>query len=347
MTAWATPAAILIAAEYGFALLIGMRVGFHYSIPLVAYLVIGLTITGIAAAATIVVRLVVYARQGEQHPTKRLIREAPRFYGFAAGTILVALQISVLTWTKVMLPIASPFWADPLLANLDHAIFGSDPWILAQRLFGWAEPAIDSTYVTWAPVKFATFVLVLVMPETRTKARIFVTYFMMMAAVAVGQYILSSAGPVFFQQFGFGPRFSQLALQPWVVAAKSYLWQDYLKAGGDIGGGISAMPSLHVAGALWVALAGYSYDRRIGVVGFAYFAIILIGSVLLGWHYAVDGIAGALITALAWLAAPKVADWSCLAIFGANPEPAAGKSRSPASTATGTATTPPHRSASS
>lgn len=310
MTAWAFPAALIVAAEYVIALAIGMRVGFRYSIPATAYAVIALTCVGVAAAATIVACLVVYARQGEQHPTRRLIREAPRFYGFAAGTLLVAMQISVLTWTKVMLPIASPFWADPLLAHVDHAIFGSDPWVLTEWLFGWAAPIIDWTYVTWAPVKFATFVFVLVMPETITKARIFVTYFIMLAAVAVGQYLFSSAGPIFYQQFGFGPRFNQLPLEPWVEAARIYLWHDYVRAGGDIGGGISAMPSLHVAGALWVALAWNSYDRRIGGIGFFYFILILIGSVLLGWHYAVDGIAGILITGLAWFVAPRIVDWS-------------------------------------
>jgi hypothetical protein len=322
VTTWAIPAALIVAAEYAIALPIGVRVGFHYSIPFMAYVVIALMVVGLTAAAVIVARLVTYARQGEEHPTRRLVREAPRFYGFAVGTLLVAMQISVLTWTKVMLPIASPFWADPFLANVDHAIFGRDPWILAQQLFGWASPVIDRTYVTWAPVKFATFVFVLVMPETTTKARILVTYFITLAAVAVGQFLFSSAGPVFYQQFGFGPRFSQLPLEPWVETTRLYLWHDYLRAGGDIGGGISGMPSLHVAGALWVALAWNSYDRRIGAIGFLYLILILIGSVLLGWHYAVDGIAGILITGLAWFVAPRIVNWSTRRIARPALEPA-------------------------
>jgi len=305
--AWAFPAAIIVGLEYAVALLIGLRVGFHYSIPFEAYAVIGLTTVGATAAALIVVRLAYYASEKEQNPARRLLAEAPRFTGFAVGSLLVALQISVLTWTKVMLPIAAPFWADPVLARLDHSLFGKEPWVLAHRAFGWASPFLDLAYITWAPVKFATFVIVLVTSESERKARALVTYFVMLAAVALGQYLLSSAGPVFYAQFGFGSRFAALPIEPWVGTTRAYLWHDYLKAGGDIGGGISAMPSLHVAAALWVALIWNGFDRRLGVIGFSYFGLIAIGSVFLGWHYAVDGIVGAGIVLLAWAVAPGIA----------------------------------------
>ena len=305
--AWAAPALIIVSTEYVVALLIGLRAGFHYSIPFEAYAVIGLTIVGLAAAAMIVVRLTVYFRHGERSPTRRLLREAHYFSGFAAGALLVALQISVLTWTKVMLPIAEPFWADPLLASVDRSLFGNEPWVLAHRAFEWASPFLDLAYVTWAPVKFATFLIVLISPESERKARALVSYFIMLAAVAFGQYLLSSAGPVFYAQFGFGSRFAALPIEPWVETTRAYLWHDYLKAGGDIGGGISAMPSLHVAAALWVALVWNGFDRRLGLIGFSYFGLIAIGSVFLGWHYAVDGIVGAGIVLLAWAVAPKIA----------------------------------------
>ena len=67
------------------------------------------------------------------------------------------------------------------------------------------------------------------------------------------------------------------------------------------------MPSLHVADALWVALIWNGLDRRLGVIGFSFFGLIAIGSVFLGWHYAVDGIVGAGIVLLAWAVAPGIA----------------------------------------
>src|SRR5690242_1007674 len=156
MKSWAIPAAIIVAVEYLFAIVIGARVGFRYSIPFTAYLIAGLTVVGVGGAIAISARLLVYLRAGEAHPTRRLMVEFPNFYGFASGVMLVALQMAVLAWTKIMLPIASPFWADPLLANLDHAIFRADPWVMANSAFSWAAPLIDRAYITWAPIKFGT-----------------------------------------------------------------------------------------------------------------------------------------------------------------------------------------------
>ena len=306
VAAWALPAALIIAIEYAAALAVGVRVGFRYTLPWDAYLIAAITVVVLTGAALIVLRLGFYALGGEEHPTRRLIREAPRFYGFAAGVVLVGLQAAVLTWAKVMLPLAIPFWADPMLANLDHALFGQDPWILLTRLFGWAAPFFDQVYISWAPAKFGTLLILLVLPESRQKSRILVAYFLLFALIVFGQYAFSSAGPIFYAQFGFGNRFQHIPLQHWVSAARGYLIHDHLTVGGDPGGGISAWPSFHVAGALWTAQVWYAWNRRLGLFGFAWFAIILIGSVLLGWHYAVDGIAGILMAVGAWAVAPRI-----------------------------------------
>jgi hypothetical protein len=306
MRTWAIPAAIIVAIEYLFAFAVGARVGFHYRIPFETYAILGMAFAGIGAALILLWKLLTYVVQRERSPSKRLIGELPYVAGFVSAVLLSALQISVLTWTKVMLPIASPFWADPLLANVDRAIFRADPWVLAGWSFGWAAPVIDRAYVTWAPVKFATFLLLALAPQSRTKSRALVAYFFMMATVAIGQYVLSSAGPVFYEQLGFGTRFSQMPIEPWVATTQAYLWRGYLQAGGEIGGGISAMPSLHVAAALWVALVCRSYDRRLGWLAFLYFAMILIGSVLLGWHYAADAFVAVLIAVGAWALARTI-----------------------------------------
>lgn len=308
VAAWAVPAVLIIAVEYVAALGVGASVGFRYTLPWDAYLIAGLTVVCLTGAALIVVRLAFYAWGGEEHPTRRLIREAPRFYGFAAGVVLVGLQAAVLTWAKVMLPLAIPFWADPMLANLDHALFGQDPWVGLTRLLGWAAPFFDEVYISWAPAKFGTLLILLVLPESRAKSRILVAYFLLFALIVFGQYAFSSAGPIFYEQFGFGNRFQRIPLEHWVRTARGYLMHDHFSVGGDPGGGISAWPSFHVAGAFWTAQVWNAWDRRLGIVGFAWFAMILIGSVLLGWHYAVDGIAGVLMAVGAWAVAPTIID---------------------------------------
>jgi hypothetical protein len=279
----------------------GASVGFHYSIPFASYAITGLTIAGIGLAVWIVFRLAIYARAGEENPTRWLMRDLPTYHPFAVGVLLVTLQMAVLNWTKVMLPIVSPFWADPLLADIDHAVFRVDPWIVTNALFGWAAPIIDKMYITWAPLKFAVLACLLVLPESRNKSRALLSYFLILSATAIGQYALSSAGPVFYQPLGLGDRFAKMPVEPWVGTARDYLWGDYLRSGGKVGTGISAMPSLHVAIALWIALVVRAFlPRAAAVVVFAYFVCILIGSVLLGWHYACDGIAACVITLASW-----------------------------------------------
>lgn len=304
LAAWVVPSAIIVGIEYAFALALGVRVGFRFELPFTTYLVLGLFAAFVGVVALILFKLARYALQREESPARRLARESTIMASFAIGAIIIALQMAVLSWTKIMLPIASTFWADPLLANLDHALFRAEPWQLANTIFGPVASLIDRAYVTWAPFKFATTIILLLAPESAAKSRAIVAYFLMMAITAIGQYALPSAGPIFYADLGFGPRFEHLNVEPWVETTKAYLWHDYLNAGGDIGGGISAMPSLHVAAAAWIALVWNGFDRRLGLVGLAYLAVIFIGSVTLGWHYAVDGLAGILITAAAWKIAP-------------------------------------------
>jgi len=297
---WALPAAVIISVEYSFALLIGTKVGFRYRIPFETYAITGAGIALIGVTIFIISKFVSYAARREARPAQRLLAEFSRCYGFVLGTLLVAVQMAILTWTKIMLPLASPFWADPLLAGIDRAVFRAEPWRIAEILFGWAAPMIDGAYVTWVLVKFITLAAVLAAAESRKKAQALLAYFLIMACTALGQYLLSSGGPVFYARLGFGDRFGALPVEPWVKVTTSYLWTDYLRAGGDVGTGISAMPSLHVAIALWFALLTRSYFPRAAALGYLYFALILIGSVLLGWHYAADGIAAIAITLISW-----------------------------------------------
>ena len=63
------------------------------------------------------------------------------------------------------------------------------------------------------------------------------------------------------------------------------------------------VPSLHVAVAAYLACV--ALDTRwwaIRLLGMAYAFVILVASVVLGWHYAVDGYAGALGAWAIWWA---------------------------------------------
>ena len=60
------------------------------------------------------------------------------------------------------------------------------------------------------------------------------------------------------------------------------------------------MPSMHNAQAALFVVFAYSIDKRLGRATLVYAALIFIGSVHLGWHYAVDGIVGIVAALAVW-----------------------------------------------
>jgi len=301
---WMMAALAVVALEYGVALTIGFSVGFRFALPTKAYAILTATIAASALILTLVARLAHYGLSKEQHPARRLVadtqRHAPWLISVCFAFILVGMQIAALTWLKIMLPIAAGFWADPLLADTEKMLLGQDAWVITHALFGWTAAWIDRLYVTWMPVKLIALFLVILAPLSDARARALLSYFLIMAAGSLSQYLLPSGGPVFYERLGLGPRFGELPIEPWVATASDYLWADYLHPNSAIGAGISAMPSMHVAIALWVALVLRAYSRRLQWLGWAWFAAIFFGSIHLGWHYALDSIAATTIALAAF-----------------------------------------------
>lgn len=84
------------------------------------------------------------------------------------------------------------------------------------------------------------------------------------------------------------------------------LWQDYAQHSGTNALSISAMPSMHVASSVLLALLGWRLNRAAGIALTAFAVLIQVGSVHLGWHYAIDGYAGALGAWLIWTLCGKL-----------------------------------------
>src|SRR5262249_12659671 len=99
----------------------------------------------------------------------------------------------------------------------------------------------------------------------------------------------------------------KVAIVP-AVEIQEMLWTWYKNGDTIVGAGISAMPSLHVGIAFSFFLLGQAISRRLGILGAAYAAIILISSVHLGWHYAVDGYAAIVGTWIIWFSPGRLLD---------------------------------------
>ena len=90
-----------------------------------------------------------------------------------------------------------------------------------------------------------------------------------------------------------------------MLAESDKMWASLASGRPGIVAGISALPSIHVAISLWIYLAARTLAPRAAPYALAYFGFIWIGSVQLGWHYAADGLAGALGMLAIW----KLSAW--------------------------------------
>lgn len=84
------------------------------------------------------------------------------------------------------------------------------------------------------------------------------------------------------------------------------LWRSAAAGQWSAIGGISAMPSVHLALATVTALYWSRRGRRWRVAGVLFVGAVQVGSVALGWHYAVDGYAGIAIGVGLWWGAGRL-----------------------------------------
>jgi hypothetical protein len=216
--------------------------------------------------------------------------------------LLLGLAMALHGWAKSMIPHVSGYWADPMLADFDHVLFGQDPWHLFRS--DALGPLFAKVYFSWFPVTFGTMGLLAFSKRDHT---IVLTAFLAILIIVgtIGQYALPSVGPIFYERIGLGPRFTELIATnvPTYTYVADYLWRNYELGGANLGTGISAMPSLHVTLAIWTVFAAHALWRPLVIPALFYALIMWVTSIASGWHYATDGLVGAVMaTAIyAWL----------------------------------------------
>jgi hypothetical protein len=260
-------------------------------------------------------------KEGEQRPLSRIRRdlELSRVAAVGAAMMLGGVTAGAFSAMKGAIPVAVPFYLDPALTRLDRLLFGTDPWRLTHAAFGWATPAIDIFYLSWLLVMLLGFYLVLLTRPSKRKAQSLVAYLLMWPLVGtLGGYAMSSAGPIFHDAL-FGGHSGLIAALQQEGATKALdlqqrLWRAYAVRYEMLGAGISAMPSMHIAMACWLALTMRAAWPRFQWTGWTYLALIWFGSVHLGWHYFTDGVVGIAGALLVWrlagaIAAARVSRW--------------------------------------
>ncbi|MGE4313190.1 MAG: phosphatase PAP2 family protein [Pseudobdellovibrionaceae bacterium] len=244
---------------------------------------------------------------------------------FTGLTLLIFYKIFIAAFSgfKAMIPLIHPFGWDSEFYLLDQKMhFGHSPWELSHMLVGsaWGSYAINFVYNLWFPIKFLVMYFLafsLVRPTLRTQ--FFYTFFLAwMVNGSLLALLFSSAGPCYFDVAGglphgaYEPLMERLATQSdWLFAetgklklyalqTQTMLWDLYQTNGTALGSGISAFPSMHVSVAALILFYGLERGGMVKWASILFFVFIAIGSVHLGWHYAIDGYVGFFLTWVIW-----------------------------------------------
>jgi len=296
---WLVPSAAMTALLGVAAIALMPAAGYSAPPPYFSRFLVWLWWAMFGALVLLVIKVVQMYLAGIEHPVAHLgswFREKRnRNAAAAAGMMLAGIDMLFFMWIKPEVTAVSPFWADRLFADMDRAIFGRDPWLFFQ--------GIDLTFHAWAYSFFwavaiaATLLWLFSRPSSKARSASLLNYFALWSIFGpIGQYFGSAAGPIFYQKIGLGDRFAELAnnIPDVTNIVSGYLWDMHVNQVAAVGAGISAMPSLHIATAMWIYLAFRAHRSRFAPLT-AIFALYMFAlSVALGWHYAVDGVIGAL-----------------------------------------------------
>jgi hypothetical protein len=237
--------------------------------------------------------------------------------------LIVMVFMYVFSNIKAAIPVLNPMAWDTYFAQLDSTLhFGTQPWVWLQPLLGYAPLTylINLNYNFWFLATWIMWVhFAFVDKPSELRTRFFLSFFAMWAFIGGALAVwFSSAGPCFYGRLGFTPdpyaglmaylRGVNEVLPVWALPVQDELWRGYTD-NSVIVRGISAMPSMHNASALLYALAGYQVSRFAGRLLSVHAILIFIGSIHLGWHYAVDSYLAWALTLVVWFAVAPVSRW--------------------------------------
>jgi len=321
---WLVPVTLMSVALFICAQLVGARFGLSPTSMLSGYAHKALRVLPGVLWAVLLVQAVASVREVPNAPINAFCRRIARLMAdpwLVAARVVPLLLMPILfvafSSLKMLMPQFVPFWLDDSFAAMDRILFlGHQPWELTHTLFGsvWATLIIDRLYSFWVLLLSIAIVGFALFAPRPDRARFFMSFALAWVVLGVGgAWLLASAGPCYSALVGAAsaPEFGELTRRLVAYSIETggainapgwqqILWRSHSTQTYAFGMGISAMPSLHNAIALLYALAAFRIGRALGWFMTIYAVVIFVGSVHLGWHYAVDGVFGAAAMLLIW-----------------------------------------------
>lgn len=243
----------------------------------------------------------------------RIVRSGAWLRDTARLIVGAALVIFTYGWIKLVVPLYHPTLYDQALWDLDQALFfGLSPSVFFLDLFGSANllRAADWSY---ANIFFASTLLAgayfFSEPSRRVRVAFANGYAVLWITGAWLYLLVPSVGPAYRFPDIWMVHGQTLRVTQTFQALLMRNYQNVIRvASGEPAGaihiafGIGAFPSLHVAFQTYVFL----WMRRLWTAGQVLFGVfvlvIFLGSMITGWHYMIDGLAGLLL------------GWACYAL---------------------------------
>lgn len=218
---------------------------------------------------------------------------------------------------KSLIPLLHPYTLDPFFAEWDRVLhFGHYPHEfivpLVEKLH--LSYVLDWAYALWLIVMMGVIGYNFFMDKV-THRRLRFVWSWLLSWIVLGSFMavaLSSVGPAFYHHFypdlpdpyaGLIAHLNALSEQSFMLSShtREFLITWAESADPFTVNKLSAMPSMHV-GIAWLLVL---YAREIGgrklvTAAVLFFAAILVGSVYLGFHYAVDGYVSILVMSFLW-----------------------------------------------
>ncbi|QGN56017.1 phosphatase PAP2 family protein [Novosphingobium sp. Gsoil 351] len=227
---------------------------------------------------------------------------------------ILVLLMPFFSALKAMVPVFHPYTWDATLIAADRALFfGHDPWRVIQPVLGYpvVTASLAALYHGWALVLYGGTLWLVFARAARGVRRRYILAFVLIwtvigFALAAG---MASVGPCFVGPILGNHHFdAQMAylhaadrdLPVMTLTVQEMLLERFRHASHNLGSGITAMPSMHIAFACLFWLTVRQVSPRAGRWFFAFLVAIWIGSVHLAYHYALDGVVAVLATVAIW-----------------------------------------------
>jgi hypothetical protein len=278
----------------------------------IPYFLMSFAATGIAMLVSVFFWVLTMAREGSDAPLRKVAgRIRSRAALLLLPTVVMALFLVSYTAAKTAIAFLVGFGWDQVWTDVDRFIFREDAWRIAQGLLGLRLMPLYAWFYTfgWGAAFMVTAGVVAINARPR---QVGIVYTAMFLTWLIGGWLmalaLSAAGPAFTYLFNpaLGEHFGPLhrVIDEHLLPDNSLrLTQKYLALSIDShialkGGGISAMPSMHLAAASIYVFA--ARKTRWFAPAVLFWLTIFLLSAYFGYHYWVDGLVAAAVAWVCW-----------------------------------------------